>query len=174
MTNLSTANDAITTELEKVRQGAAYYQARIAALEAVLAQLALAEGGVATAGGTGARRGRKPGKVVAVPPAKRRGRPPKAASESANVATKAKAPSKSKGGKKDLPSTGGDYWLNLVSDEPRSAVEILDAAVAGLGFSASPEQRKKLQQRMIGALNALAATGAIKDSGAGRARRYFK
>jgi hypothetical protein len=37
----------------------------------------------------------------------------------------------------------------------------------------TPDERKKLANRMVAALNHLVKTNVIGDSGSGRARRYF-
>ena len=74
-----------------------------------------------------------------------------------------------------LPPTGGDFWLNLVSDQPQSAVDISNAAITAL--SIAPEQKgriQKLKQRVSPALASLVSSQKIKDSGAGRERRFFK
>ncbi|HEX7642003.1 MAG TPA: hypothetical protein VF472_07290 [Burkholderiaceae bacterium] len=148
--NLELAKKAIEAEVALAKQGMAYYEAQVAALEQALSQLQRFgnPGAVAKA-----KRGPK-GVEAAQETKPRRGRPPK--------------------GAHDLPFTGGDYWSNLVTAEPKAAKDILKSAVAGLGFEPAPEQVKKLQQRMIFALNALVKEKTIRDSGAGRDRRYFK
>ena len=77
-------------------------------------------------------------------------------------------------GGNDLPFTGGDFWPNLVLEQPRSASEILDAAIATMSFAPSKVQTQKLAGRMTFALNSLVKAGKIKDSGSGRERRFFK
>jgi hypothetical protein len=74
----------------------------------------------------------------------------------------------------DLPFTGGDYWTNLLSDQPKSGPEIFKSAIAQLGFTPSKEQIAKLGGRMTFALNTLVKAKKIKDSGSGRERRFFK
>jgi len=169
MSNLDAAKAAIQAELSQAKQGLAYYQSHVAALESALVQLVNLTGGAATAKPAGAKRGRKPGKAAAAPatklakPAKAgRGRPAKAKE---GRATK---------GPKDLPFTGGDYWPDLITSEPQSGADVLRAAIAGLGFEPSPEQVKKLTQRMTFVLNSLVKAKKIQDSGSGRGRRFFK
>jgi|SRR6185437_6140544 len=162
MSNIDAAIAALGAELSQAKQGLAYYQSQVSALETALAQLGVI-------GKVPAKRGRKPGvlakveKSKPVKVARGRGRPPKV-----------KGKVKSGGRSKDLPFTGGDYWPDLVHSEPRSASDILKASVAGLGFEPSKEQVKKLSQRMTFVLNSLVKSGKIKDSGSGRGRRFFK
>ena len=158
MSNIDSAMAALKAELGQAKQGLAYYQSQVSALETALTQLG-------ALGQVPARRGRKPGKAVkAEKPAKAgRGRPAKAKGKSGRAR-----------GPKDLPFTGGDYWPDLVGSEPQSASDILNASVAGLGFEPSREQVKKLSQRMTFVLNSLVKAGKIKDSGSGRGRRFFK
>ncbi|HEX7647690.1 MAG TPA: hypothetical protein VF450_09825, partial [Noviherbaspirillum sp.] len=112
MQSLSSAKEAIKAELAHVRQGAEYYQSLASALEEALAKLESVE----TEGAENIKpRGRKPG---AAKKAAKRGRP-------------AGRTSKSSGDK--LPPTGMEFWLKLISDEPKSAGDILNAAVSELG-----------------------------------------
>lgn len=170
MSNLDKAKSAIEAELSQAKQGLAYYQSHVAALENTLAQLGSIAGGTVSAKPAGAKRGRKPGQLAK--PIKLvkagRGRPPKA-----GKVVKAKTGRAAKG-PKDLPFTGGDYWPNLVTSNPQSASEILQASISGLSFTPTPEQVKKLTQRMTFVLNALVKSGRIKDSGSGRGRRFFQ
>ena len=164
MSNIDAAMAALGAELAQAKQGLAYYQSQVTALETALAQLGvlgLTAVGVKAAG----KRGRKPGRPAKVEkPAKGvRGRP-----------AKAKKSGRAAKGPNDLPFTGGDYWPDLVTGEPQSASDILRASVAGLGFEPTEEQAKKLAQRMTFVLNSLVKTGKIKDSGSGRERRFFK
>lgn len=66
-----------------------------------------------------------------------------------------------------------DFWLKLISDEPKSASDILHAAVSELGIDPNDEQLKKLSQRQTYALNTLVKESKIADSGARRTRRFF-
>jgi hypothetical protein len=168
MSNLESARAAIQAELSQAKQGLAYYQSHVAALEGTLAQLA-AIGGQRGAAAVESKTGKRTQKVEAAAAVKgRRGRPPKAGKVGKTKEAKVVK------GAHELPFTGGDYWTDLVTSEPQSAVEILRASVARLGFEPSPEQIKKLQQRMVFVLNAAAKDKKIKNSGSGRARRFFK
>lgn len=170
MSNINAAMTAISAELAQAKQGLAYYQSQVSALETALSQLG-ALGLAPAVKPAGAKRGRKPGKakVEAETVVKaKRGRPAKAKGK-----VKAKSGRAAKG-PNDLPFTGGDYWPNLVSSEPKSGVDILRESVSGLSFTPTKEQVKKLSQRMTFVLNSLVKSGEIKDSGSGRGRRFFK
>ena len=172
MSNLDSAKSAVADELAKAKEGAAFYTQRIAALEEMIRNLAVLDGSSSTSEAP-KKRGRKPGTKVAQPTKAKRGRPAKttASSVGENVVPVGKTKST---GKKKLPSTKGDFWKNQITSEHRSWSEILDGAIANLGISPTADDRKKLQQRMIFAINTLVKAGEIKDSGAGRERRFFK
>ncbi len=165
MSNIDAAKAALQAELSQAKQGLAYYQSQVSALETALVQLGTLGLGVVAAKPAGAKRGRKPGKVAkAEKPVKAtRGRP-----------AKVKKGGRAAKGPNDLPFTGGDYWPDLVTSNPQSASDILNASVSGLSFTPTKEQIKKLAQRMTFVLNSLVKTGKIKDSGSGRGRRFFK
>lgn len=159
-TNLQSAKQAIEAELSHARQGAAYYAARVQALESALNQLASVEG---SAGASPEAKPRGNAKVRKVSEA-RRGRQPGGASVAGKRASA-----------NGLPSTGGEFWLTLISDRPQSAVDIASAAIAVLGIK--PDQKKqiqKLKQRVAPALAGLISAHKIQDSGSGRERRFFK
>ena len=156
MSNLESARAAIEAEIAHAREGFAFYQSRIETLQKMLSQLASVDG----AGPAPKRRGRKPGSVNKVKKVVKAGRGRRAG--------------KADSGQNDLPFTGGNYWVNLVTSEPQSVSEILQAAVGKLDFTPSDEQVKKLAGRMTFALNALVKTRQIQDSGSGRERRFFK
>lgn len=154
MQSLASAKEALKAELAHVRQGAEYYQSLASALEEALARLESVESeDVETA---------KPPRQKRVAAAKKtvvkRGRPGR--------------PAKSAGGDR-LPPTGMDFWIRLISDEPKSASDILNAAVAELGIDPNKDQLKKLSQRQTYALNTLVKENKIADSGARRTRRFF-
>ena len=158
MSNLESARAAIQAELSHAKEGLAFYHSRIDSLEKMLTQL-VSFSGSSTAGhdavAVKGKRGRKAGVSVVTKPAKK-----KAGKEASNG--------------NGLPFTGGDYWTNLVLEQPRSASEILEAAVGSLGFTPNKIQTQKLAGRMTFALNTLVKTNKIKDSGKGRERRFFK
>jgi len=155
MSNLESAKAAIEAELAHAKEGFAYYQSRIEAIEKMLAQLANVTG--AKSGTSAIGKGAK-----------------KTVSAKHTKAAKGKRADKDAVGGDKLPFTGGDYWTNLVTERPQSVSEILSAAVAKLGFTPSKEQTQKLAGRMTFALNALVKTKKIQDSGSGRDRRFFK
>lgn len=170
--NLNSAKQAIEAELTHARQGAAFYAARVQALEIALQQLANvdAEKGPAAAGvparangkATGAKRGRKPGSVA------------QADSTSGEGKTKGRKRGR-RASSSNLPTTGREFWFGLVSDQPQSAVDISNAAVTALGISPSQKREiQQLKQRVAPALASLVATHHISDTGSGRQRRFFK
>jgi hypothetical protein len=73
-----------------------------------------------------------------------------------------------------LPSTGGDFWIDLITDQPQSAADIMNAAFAKLAVASTKERKQKLGARMTAALTGLIEAKQIKDSGARRERRFFK
>jgi hypothetical protein len=159
MSNLESARAAIEAELSHAKQGLAFYHSRIEALEKMVAQLANVSGSNDAPHGALAAKAK-------------RGR--KAAAKLAKPAKLEKKKGRRESGGTGLPFTGGDYWPNLVLEEPRSASEILAAAIASLSFTPTDVQTKKLAGRMTFALNALVKAGKIQDSGSGRDRRFFK
>jgi hypothetical protein len=164
MSNLAAAKAAIQAELSHAKEGLAFYTARIGALEETLSQLASI--------GTG------PSNVPAAAIAAPAQSAPKVVA--AKAAKPVKAGKKTRGAKaaavggKDLPFTGGDYWTNLLTEEPQSASDILNAAVSKLGFTPTKAQIQKLAGRQTFAINALVKAKKVKDSGSGRERRFFK
>ncbi|SNS87535.1 hypothetical protein SAMN06265795_10871 [Noviherbaspirillum humi] len=160
MSSLNQARESLKAELAHAEQGVRFYQSRIEALHRALASLEQiddVDGRIAKSG-VKARRGRAAATGAAVKPAKaagKRGRPAGAAG-------------------RDLPSTGGSFWIDLIGAEPKTAPELLEAAVRQMNLSLDPAQRKKLAQRMVTAINGLLKSGKIKDSGKGRERRYYR
>lgn len=177
--NLKSARQAIEAELAHAKQGAAYYATRVEALETALQQLDSVEAGTASStrtasAQTGAGSLKKNGA--------RTRRRIRAASTNGNGASLA-APKRSRKARSttgtsrsdDSLFTGGDFWLSLVSEQPRSAVDIANAAIETLGIS--PDQKDKIQklkQRVSPALAGLVSSHKINDSGSGRERRFFK
>jgi hypothetical protein len=160
-TNLQSARQAIKAELTHAKEGVAYYTARVQALESALQQLESVEGvGSASSKAEKPRKNAKPGKGAEV----KRGRQARVTNGEAKRASA-----------NDLPSTGGEFWLKLIGSQPQSAVDISNAAIAVLGLK--PDQKKaiqRLKQRVAPALAGLVSAHKIKDSGAGRERRFFK
>jgi len=155
MSNLGSAKSAIKAELQHAREGVAYYQSLVTALEEALGRLDSVGPEAAKAPGRkgAAAVGEKPGRG-------RRGRKPRAA-----IATEQEG---------NLPGTRKEFWADLIDAQPKSAVEVVQAAVGKLDFKPTKEQVKKLSQRATYALNTMVKSGEISDSGSGRARRFFR
>jgi hypothetical protein len=159
MSNLETAIDAIKAEIEHAKKGLAYYTERVSSLEQALAGIAQAD----TGHGNGSLV--LPGKV---------GAKHKAANRKGRKAKSAKGTAADAGQVAELPSTGGSYWQDLVTAEPKSGRAILAEAINNLGFAPTKAQVAKLVNRMTFALNTMVKAGVIQDSGSGRERRFFK
>jgi hypothetical protein len=173
MQSLNSAKEAIKAELAHVRQGAEYYMNLANALEEALEKLESVD--------IDDRQDRKAGK---------QGRGKRAAKSAAGAgergaqagaergkggakrAGKVGRPAKSGGGQR-LPKTGMDFWMKLMSEEPKSAGDILNAAISQLGMQPDGEQKKKLVQRQTYALNTLVKEKKIADEGSRRTRRFF-
>jgi len=179
--NLTSARKAIEAELLHAKQGMEFYSSRVEALEAALTQLE----SVDMDGAQDDSESRRPAGRSGTAGAKR-GRKPRAASEAATqgaprAARKGKAAGARKkvagrnGSAETLPTTGLDFWVRLVTEEPRTAVEIANAAAREIGLGEDQkDQIQKLKQRVAPALTALVSAGKVKDSGAGRERRFFR
>lgn len=152
MSNLGSAKSAIKAELQHARKGVAYYQSLVAALEEALLRL------------------------DAVGPEAAKGPGRKAAGEKAVRGRRGRKPRLEVAGEQEgnLPGTRKEFWVDLIDSEPKSAVEIVQAAVRKLDFTPTKEQVKKLSQRATYALNTMVKSGEISDSGTGRARRFFR
>ena len=161
MSNLSSAKTAIADELSAAKKGLAFYTSRITTLEKLLSQLDTFDGKPAVEPIAAHNSQAKVAKIAKVMKTK------------GTTAPTAKLPKQSSS-ENELPFTGGDYWLNLVTTEPQSARDILNVAVKALGFPATKEQVGKLANRETFALNAMVKAKQIKDSGSGRERRFFK
>lgn len=153
MSNLGSAKSAIKAELQHAREGAAYYQSLVNALEEALSRLD-------SVGPETVKAPSRKAMAEATAGTARRGRKPRGANGAAHE------------GK--LPGTRKDFWVDLVDAEPKSAVDVVNAAVNKLGFTPSKEQVKKLSQRATYALNTMVKSGEISDAGSGRARRFFR
>jgi hypothetical protein len=146
--NLRLARQAVAAELKLAKQGMDYYLSQVEALEQALAGLE----------GVGAEQ-REPA--------------PRQNNKRANGGLRSQAESGARKAR-EFPTTGGDFWLTLITNQPRSAAEIANAAAASLGFAEERSHVRILKQRVSPALNALVDAQKIKDSGAGRERRFFK
>lgn len=177
--HLQSARQALEAELSHAKQGCAYYTARVEALENALRQLAcLDERRVSPQGNSsaanGAKRARKARDTTGAN-GPGQGHRAKGAARRRGPEAKRSPRARAMGNADRLPSMGGDFWLDLLDEQPRSAVDISNAAIAALGIK--PDQKsqiKQLKQRVAPALSALLAARKINDSGAGRARRFFK
>jgi hypothetical protein len=189
--NLTSARKAIQAELSHARQGMDFYSARVEALETALTQLESVEGDETVQRENGRRKTGNGNERQSEPA--RRGRKARSAknTESGSASRAAKTPAQAGkrsarsarsarnesggAGEGTLPTTGTDFWLKLVTDEPRSAVEIANAAAQEIGIK--PEQKvqiQKLKQRVAPALATLVASKKVRDTGVGRERRFFK
>jgi hypothetical protein len=153
MSNHQSAKHFIAAELKHAKAGAAYYKARVDALEKALTQLRDLD-------------------AVSEKPA---GKKQKKKSKGKKL-TKSKKAKASKASSKvpDLPATGAEYWMNLITDEPKTAPELFRIAIARLGFLPTIDQVKKLGNRQTFTLNTLVKQKKIQDSGSGRERRFFR
>ena len=151
MSNLISARDAIKAEIAHVTQGRDHYQMQLEMLEKALAAL------------DGVRAASSEKLAPAEQAAKTK------------TAARRKGTKVSKGaGATAIPSTGGDFWINLITDQPQSAPDILKAAIARLGMTPGKDLNAKLSARMTNALTHLIKSQQIKDSGERRERRFFK
>src|SRR6478736_3596960 len=126
MSNLGSAKTAIRAEIEHAKKGVAYYQSLVATLEQALSNL----------DSVGSEQTLKKGASLKASEVK--------------VSTGARRGRKPGSGRKGwggLPFTGKDFWPSLITEQPRSAPEILQAAIEKLGISPSEVQKKKLSQR---------------------------
>lgn len=179
--NLQSARKAIEAELSYSQQGIAYWCARAEALESALHQLEAAE-----LSGPDDASGRRT--IAEQPPMRRRARlshadtdedretaPPRSTHRARGRQRRGAARKEPSGTESGLPTTGGDFWLSLITDQPQSAAEILHRAIATLGLT--PDQKpqiQKLRQRVFPALAALVSAHKVADAGAGRGRRFFQ
>lgn len=157
MSNLGSAKAAIKAELQHARDGAAYYQSLVTALEEALNRLD-------SVGPEAGRAPKAPGRKAAPVEVKatrgRRGRKPRAGTAASQEG--------------ELPGTRKEFWVDLIDAQPKSAVDVVNAAVEKLDFTPTRDQVKKLSQRATYALNTMVKSGEISDSGNGRARRFFR
>lgn len=146
MSNLSSAASALQSELAHARQGQAYYETRVAALEAALQALTDIDNLTADA----ARPPRRTQKRAAKSPRQ-------------NLSTS------------PLPSTGNEFWLDLIGKEALTGAEIFQRAHAHLGGNLPAAERRALRQRMSATLASMSRDGKyLKSSGSGRSRTYSR
>ena len=149
MSNLTKARQAILAELRHAEKGAAYYQTRAEALRAALEQLEQSDN-----------------------------MPLSKAEKKTGAATKLSKGGKGAGGRKasssrqGLPKTSQEFWLGFIGQQPKTAAEIANAAVASLDFAPTPLQSKQLKSRLAPTLQALLKAKKVQDTGSGRERKY--
>ena len=149
MPNSTSARDAIKAEIAHFTEGLVYYQQQIDKLQKALAVL----------GDTGANKKAAPTKTaITTKPAR----------------GKAKTKGRATAAPGKIPSTGGDFWISLISDRPQSGSDVLSAAIAKLGLQSSRETKATLSARMTNALTHLVKSKQIQDSGVRRERRFFR
>src|SRR4051794_20066193 len=127
MSNLQSAKSAIEAEIMHMRQGVAFYQSRLETLEKTLDQLDSVS---------------LPEDIVQI---EESGKRPSSARTKAAYKKGRGRRSVTIASGKELPTTGGEYWLDLVSGQPQSGAEILRQAIAKLGFHPSKLQVQKLR-----------------------------
>lgn len=148
MSNLAKARQAIQAELNHAEQGVAYYQKRVEALRAALEQLEHSDNPQVTA----QRKTRAAGSVP--------------------QGSKRTGARKSGSSRQGLPKTSQEFWLGFISQQPKTAAEIANAAVASLDFTPTAQQAKQLKSRLAPTLQALLKAKKVQDSGSGRDRKY--
>src|SRR5690606_30912577 len=148
MSNLAKARQAIRAELHHAEQGVAYYQKRVDALRAALEQLEHSDNPQVTA--------QKNSRAAAT----------------TNQGGKRAGKRKTASSRQGLPKTSQEFWLGFISQQPKTAAEIANAAVASLDFAPTAQQAKQLKSRLAPTLQALLKAKKVQDSGSGRDRKY--
>ncbi len=161
MSNISTAKSSLHAELAHVQSGLAYYQARVEALNAALHQLDEIGDEI------DAELDMEEAKPARKARAGRRGR-------RAAVAQKAEKPARRSRGASRLPTTGGDFFPDLIGEQKQTMTELLQAAAAQIPFKTNAEEQKQLRSRLVAAVNHMLQAGKIRDEGKGRQRVYFR
>ena len=149
MSNLTKARQAILAELRHAEQGAAYYQTRAEALRAALKQLEQSENLKVT------QTDKKSGALA-----------------KAGTGGKRAGGRKGSSSRQGLPKTSQEFWLSFIGQQPKTAAEIANAAVASLDFTPTPLQSKQLKSRLAPTLQALLKAKKVQDTGSGRDRKY--
>lgn len=148
----SSASKAIEEELKQARKAVAFYTKRVEDLEDILATL----------------------NSIDAPVKASRGRGSKQALTTKAAVRKADTPTAKRTRSSKLPATGKDFWPSLLTATPQPSAGIFKAAITALGIRPSPDDRKKLSQRMANALSVLAKAGEIKAEGERRTRLYSR
>lgn len=168
MSNITSAKSSLRAELAHVQSGLAYYKARVEALSAAIDQLDSIgdEGQIDVELGEGTHMQKM-----------RRARKNRQGATTAAAATKAsKTPKAGRQGRAGtrLPSTGGDFFPDLINEQRQSMSDLLQAAATQLPFKATAEELTQLRSRLVAAVNHMLQAGKIQDEGKGRSRVYFK
>jgi hypothetical protein len=163
MSDLNVARHAIEAELARAEQGLQFYTNHVESLKSALAELRKVEQGL-TQALTSQPSGKQPS--ARRPAASRKNARTRPQKKAGAAKPQAARPAR------ELPSTGSDYWLQFIVEEPRTAVEITRAAIDALGFIPTPDQVKVLKQRISPSLETMVKSKKIKDSGTGRERRF--
>lgn len=78
--------------------------------------------------------------------------------------------------KGDIPATGEAFWLSFLDHDGRRQVEVFEDALAAMkkehNFTPSPDQRKKLRNRLAVAFHGAVQNRTILPSGKGGDRLY--
>lgn len=93
------------------------------------------------------------------------------------TASKAKTAAKQESSVKgELPATGERFWLSFLNHDGRRIADVFDDAIASLKkehkLTATPEQRKKLKNRLAVAFHGAVHNKSILTIGKGRDRLY--
>lgn len=159
MSNIHTAKSSLRAELAHLQAGLSYYQSRVEAVASALDQLDAIE--EETGIDLPEEKSQKKTRQA------RKGRMPAVARKSARAAGHS-------AGAGRLPSTGGNFFPDLITSQKQSTAALLRAAAAKLPFKAAADEMVQLRSRMVAALAAMRKAGKIQSEGKGRARTYFR
>lgn len=152
MAKVQSAAKAIQDELNQARKAVAHYTKRVEDLEDILNTLKSIDAPVASS--------------------RRRSGKKEATAKGAVAKATETAPKGTRSSK--LPATGKEFWPGLLNDTPQSSAQIFKAALSALRIRPTPDDRKKLSQRMSNALSVLAKNGEITAEGGHRTRMYSR
>lgn len=158
MLNLKATKSSLEEQLAFALQGADYYNRAAAALREAIAKLDSLDGATV----------RRPTKKEQAAGQRKVGKKVAANSSTVDGQLIQKAAAAK------LPSTSSDFWISLLTDQPQSMNEVVNAAIAKLGIRPNADQRRKLGQRAKFAMPSLVKTARIHDQGTGRSRRFMK
>lgn len=163
MSNITTVKSALHAEIRHAKQGMAFYEMRIAAMEKMIEQLDQLDS--------------TPGAKQSTTAMGKRAYTRRTAGTASDADVKpvasGKGRKKTKAGRGvSLPQTSGAFWQSLLSATPLSNQELLSAAVAKLSIQPTPSDLKKLKQRLANAVTIMTKNGSMRSQGTGRARRF--